>query len=79
VTNREKYDKAFMEALSLQPEQLNDALVYNSVATWDSVGHMAMMVSLESEFDIMIDTEDIIDFSSYSKGLEILGKYGVQF
>jgi len=68
-----------MEALNLQPEQLNDALVYNSVPTWDSVGHMAMMVSLESEFDIMIDTEDIIDFSSYSKGLEILGKYGVQF
>lgn len=78
MDNSEKYDRIFMEVLSLQPEQLDGNLVYNSVPTWDSIGHMAMMAMLENEFDIMLETEDIIDFSSYHKGKEILGKYDVK-
>lgn len=79
MSNKEKYDKVFMESLSVKSEQLNESLIYNSVTAWDSVGHMAMMAALEGAFDIMMDTEDIIDFSSYPKGMEILAKYGVQF
>lgn len=79
MTNKENYDKVFMESLSLTLDQLGDALAYNSVPTWDSVAHMAMMAALESQFDIMLETDDIIDFSSYNKGMQILAKYGVAF
>ena len=78
MNNRQRYDKVFMEALNLQPQDLNESLVYNSVALWDSVGHMAMMAALETEFDIMMETDDIIDFSSYQKGAAILAKYAVE-
>lgn len=78
LTNRQRYDKVFMEALNLQPQDLNESLVYKSVAAWDSVGHMSMMAALETEFDIMMETEDIIDFSSYQKGAAILAKYTVE-
>jgi hypothetical protein len=37
------------------------------------------MAALETEFDIMMETDDIIAFSSYLQGLEILAKYGIQF
>jgi len=56
---------------------LNEFLVYQSVPAWDSVGHMGMIAALEETFNIMMDTQDIIDFSSYSKGIEILARYGV--
>jgi acyl carrier protein len=79
TNNKERYDKVFMEALKVQPCDLNDGLIYNSVPAWDSVGHMSMMAALEAEFDIMMETDDIIDFSSYHKGMEILAKYEVQF
>jgi acyl carrier protein len=78
MNNRQRYDKVFMEALNLQPQDLNESLVYNSVALWDSVGHMSMMAALETEFDIMMETDDIIDFSSYQKGAAILAKYAVE-
>lgn len=78
ATNKQRYDDVFMKALELQPQDLNASLIYNSVPTWDSVGHMSMIAALETEFDIMLDTEDIIDFSSYPKGIEILAKYLVQ-
>ena len=79
MSNKERYDEVFKASLKLDQEQLNDDLTYNSVAAWDSVGHMAMMAALEGEFDIMMDPDDIIDFSSYKKGFEILAKYDVVF
>ena len=73
----EKYDQAFIDVLSVEKPNLNEDLVYQSVPNWDSVGHMQLMAELEDVFDIMMDTDDIIDFSSYCKGKEILEKYAV--
>ena len=78
MTNLEKYNNVFMENLQITEDQLV-GLTYQSVELWDSVGHMSLVAALEDEFDIMIDTDDIIDLSSYEKGTEILAKYGVEF
>ena len=48
------------------------------IENWDSIGHMQLMATLEDTFDIMMDTDDIIDFSSYEKGIEILKKYDIE-
>jgi len=74
----EKYNSAFKTAFDLTETDLNDDLVYQSIAEWDSVGHMALIAELENSFDIMVDTEDIIDFSSYNKGKELLKKYNIE-
>lgn len=80
MTNLEKYNKAFIETFEITEEQLS-GLKYQDITAWDSVGHMSLIAALEDAFDIMIDTDDIIDFSSYEKGKEILSKseYGVKF
>ena len=46
---------------------------------WDSIGHMTLIAALEEKFKISIETDDIVDFSSYKKGREILQKYKVEF
>ena len=78
MTNKEKYDGVFMDSFSLNKDSLNDKLVYESVPDWDSVGHMGLIAGLEESFDIELETDDIIDFSSFNKGKEILKKYGVE-
>ena len=78
MTNLEKYNNVFMENLQITEDKLV-GLTYQSVELWDSVGHMSLVAALEDEFEIMIDTDDIIDLSSYEKGKEILAKYGVEF
>lgn len=40
---------------------------------------MTLIAALEDEFEIMMDTDDIIDLSSYETGIEILKKYHVGF
>ena len=78
MANLEKYNNVFMENLQITEDQLA-GLQYQGVELWDSVGHMSLVAALEDEFDIMIDTDDIIDLSSFEKGKEILAKYGVEF
>ncbi len=79
MTNVEKYDQAFVEAFLVEKEQLA-GLKYQDIEAWDSVGHMSLIAALEETFDIMMDTEHIIDFSSYEKGKEILSQhYDVEF
>ena len=79
MTNLEKYNAAFIESLEVTEAQLA-GLEYQQVANWDSVGHMGLVAALEDAFDIMMDTDDIIDLSSYEKGKEILSKnYNVEF
>ncbi len=79
MTNLEKYNNAFMETFEITEDKLA-GLKYQDIEAWDSVGHMTLVAALEDAFDIMMDTDDIIDFNSYEKGKELLAKaeYGVE-
>lgn len=77
MTNLEKYNEAFTESFGVTAEQL-PGLAYQEIPEWDSVGHMQLIAALEDAFDIMFDTDDIIDFSSYEKGKEFMAKYEVK-
>lgn len=77
MTQLEKYKKVFVESFGITEDVLHD-LKYQDIPEWDSVGHMTLIAALEDEFGIMLDTDDIIDFSSFEKGKEILAKYNVE-
>lgn len=80
MSNLEKYKNAFIAAFEISEDKL-PGLKYQDIEAWDSVGHMGLIAELEDAFDIMMDTDDIIDLSSFEKGMEILAKeeYGVDF
>ena len=66
-----------IECFSVDKAKLQKNLEYNSIPEWDSVGHMTMIAALEEAFNIVFEMDDIIDFSSYKVGKEILKKYKV--
>lgn len=78
MTNLEKYTNIFVETFEIEAEKVT-GLEYQAIPEWDSIGHMGLIAALEDTFDIMIDTDDIIDLSSFEKGKEILAKYDVEF
>jgi acyl carrier protein len=77
MTNLEKYNEAFISSFNVEEEALA-TLEYQGVKEWDSIGHMSLVSELEDAFDIEMETDDIVDFSSYEKGKEIMMKYGVE-
>ena len=79
MNNKEKYQDIFTKSLSIDPKKFHENLKYTEIEEWDSIGHMSLMSALEEDFGITMETDDIVDFSSYKKGMEILKKYNIDF
>ncbi len=79
MSNDKTYKEVFINSLSIESNKFSEDLKYNEIPEWDSIGHMTLMSGLEDAFKIALETDDIIDFSSYAKGKEILKKYKVNF
>ena len=77
MSSKEKYSESFKNSLNVTSEKINENLKYNEIDEWDSIGHMTLIAALEEEYKITFETDDIIDFSSYKKGIEILKKYKI--
>ena len=78
MSNKEIYDQSFCVSFSLSSDKLDENLEYNSIPEWDSIGHMELMAALEEGFEITLEMDDVIDFSSYKKGIELLKKYEIE-
>ena len=78
MSSIEKYSEIFKASLNIDVDKVNESLKYNEIDEWDSIGHMTLMAALEEEYKITLETDDIVDFSSYKKGIEILKKYNIE-
>ena len=79
MTNDQKLERAFIDGLQLPPGIYSDELRYETIPQWDSTGHMALIVEIEKQFDVMLGMEDIIDMSSVAKTKQILARHHIQF
>ena len=79
MENLKKLHQAFVVSLNIDSQRIVDELSYNMIPEWDSVAHMVLIAEIENAFDIMLDTDDIIDMSSVGKAKEILSKHKIIF
>lgn len=71
----EKLKNAFTQGLGIDENIVRDSLAYQSIPQWDSITHMILISEIESAFDISLETDDVIDMSSFEKAREIVKKY----
>ena len=80
MENVKKDNVIFMEVFSVGEEVLNDEFKQGNVENWNSIHQLNLVSYIEESFDVMLDTEDILGLTSYSKGKEILvSKYNINF
>ena len=79
MKNYEKLINCFTEALRISEDLVNDNLKYQSIPQWDSIAHMALVAQVENQFDIMLDTEEILDMSSVGEIKKILNTHDINF
>ena len=77
MTNLEKYNAIFTEVFGATAEQLGEDYSKETVSEWDSVHQLNLISLLEETFDLMLDPEDIMAFTSYYAGKAILVKQGI--
>ncbi len=78
MTNLEKLNKIFCEVFSVEESALNSNFDKCNVDGWDSVRQLSLTTSVEDEFDIMLDAEDILEFTSYDNAKAVLAKYEIE-
>lgn len=79
MNNEQKLRELFAEALQINIDQVTDELSYNAIPEWDSIAHMTLIAEIDNAFDTVLDTDDVLDMSSFAKAKQILAKYDVQF
>jgi len=79
MSHTETLYQAFSSSLAIPIEKVTDELEYNSIPEWDSTAHMILIAEIENQFNVMLDTDDIIDMSSVAEAKQILAKYDVTF
>lgn len=78
MSNLEKLNKIFCEVFSVEESALDSEFNNCSVEGWDSVRQLSLTSSVEDEFDIMLDAQDILEFTSYDNAKNVLAKYDIE-
>ena len=75
MNNLEKLNNIFAEVFSVDASVLGANFDNKHVEGWDSVRQLSLTTAVEDTFDIMLDPEDILEFTSYENAKAILSKY----
>ena len=77
TTVNDRLKNLFVEVLEL-PEGVDvENLKYRDISQWDSLGHMSLVAAIEDEFDVQLDTEQVIGMSSFKVAVDMLKDLGV--
>ena len=77
MSNIEKLKNAFVEGLEIPVEEVENATM-DGVEKWDSIGQMSLIAIIEDEFGIELEQEEVMRFTSFAVGVEILKNHGIE-
>jgi acyl carrier protein len=75
MNTKDRVASAFKDALDLDEGTDLSKLKYQEYPSWNSIGHMTLIAALETEFDTMLETDDILEMSSFDKAVEIMSRH----
>ncbi|WP_436775638.1 acyl carrier protein [Yinghuangia sp. YIM S09857] len=78
MSTKERLKGVFAAALDLDPETTSiEDLRYREIEQWDSLGHMVLVAAIEDEFDVQLDTDQVIDMSAFKVAYDMLRGMGL--
>ena len=79
MNNLDRLNNVFVAILEIDSTEVNSDLKYDGNSSWDSINHMFLINELESEFNIEIDSDHILEMKSFENVKTLLGSYGITF
>jgi len=65
------------KVFNLDPEDVTDGASKDTIAEWDSMGHLALITGLEGHFKVSLSIADAMEMTSVGKIKTILKEYGI--
>jgi acyl carrier protein len=67
-----RVQKAFNSAFELDPGSVTINTVPADIKAWDSMGHVALASSLEQEFDLTFDVDELMEMENVREIVRIV-------
>jgi len=74
---RERLRSVFVTAFELSPDDDVENLRHRDHPRWDSIGHLSLVVAIEDEFEVELDSNQLIGISTFDAALATLRELGV--
>lgn len=71
MATHEKLEKIFKETFGV--EKLTDEMSIDTVEGWDSMAHVALIMTLQKEFDVTITPTEAIELTDIKSIKQLLG------
>lgn len=78
MNNIEKLKNAFVEGLEISEGEVENATM-EGVDKWDSIGQMSLVAIIEDAFGIEFEPEEVMRFTSFAAGIDILKDHHIEF
>lgn len=77
MSNIEKLKEAFVEGLEIPMKEVETATM-EGVDKWDSIGQMSLVAIIEDAFGIEFEPDEVMQFTSFEAGKEILKNHNIE-
>ena len=71
----ERVIKIIAEAIEVEINKIDEDTAIGDFPNWDSMGQLVIITSLEKEFDIKFDPEDIMDLEDVGDMISAIEEY----
>ena len=69
----DKLKRIMADVLEVNADKISKESSMETIASWDSLKHMELMVAIEENFDItMLSMDEIVEMTTFPKIIEIL-------
>lgn len=75
MNNLDRVRQVIATTFKLRVDRVPAEAAMGKLPEWDSVGHVNLMMSIEQEFDLMLEVEDFAELTSISAILDYLAKH----
>jgi acyl carrier protein len=79
VSNEDRLKQVLSAVLEVDPVAIDDSTSPDTVARWDSLSHLTLVLALEEQFDVSLTEEQTVEMLSYPLIKLVLGEHGVRF
>ncbi|MDH2909999.1 MAG: acyl carrier protein [Candidatus Eremiobacteraeota bacterium] len=78
ASNSQRFVNLISEILRIPPKEVVDAAGMDDIGTWDSLSHMQLIITIESEYGIELSAEEIVGMRTVGKIRELLHSKGIE-
>ena len=66
--------KIFSAVFNVDKHKIELTDIMDDIESWDSIGQLQLIMNIESEFGIKLNTEDVVQIDSVKKCIAIVNK-----